>query len=244
MKILIVDDEKIARERIMGMIKEIMSEVIIQEAKHGLDAINQLNSYQADIIFLDIRMPVMDGLECANYIMQLPDPPVVIFSTAYQDHALAAFDANAIDYILKPINRERLKIALERASKANIPAAKKLMQSQKIVRNHLSVVSQGYIQLLAIRDIYYFKAEDKYVTAVCAQGDILLTESLRSLEEEFSDRFIRIHRNALVAIGNIDGLQKNRDGHYVLKLKHRQDELIVSRSHVRKIKKMMLRFSG
>lgn len=241
MKILIVDDEALARERLHNLLLELYPDVTTIEATNGIDALEKITEHLPKIILLDIRMPSMDGLEVANHLLRAETPPAIIFTTAYQDHALNAFDANAVDYLLKPIRKERLKIAIERASKVNLTTIASLRRSEEItsVRTHLSALIQGNIQLIPIENIYYLKADQKYVAAGWPGGEILLDEALISLETEFKNHFIRIHRNALIAINYIESLQKTADGQHTIKLSDLPLELKVSRRHLPEVKKII-----
>ena len=169
MKILVVDDEPLARERLINMIGELPITASIVEAEHGIAALNKIEKESPDIIMLDIRMPLMDGLEVAYHMTKLDTPPAIIFTTAYQDHALKAFDMHAIDYLLKPIRKERLHQALERAqilSQSKINKLREKDDSSRL-RSHLSANVHGNIQLVPVNDIYYLKADQKYVIAAC-----------------------------------------------------------------------------
>ncbi len=241
MKILIVDDEALARERLHDLVNELYPAAITIEAANGMEALDKITEHSPEIILLDIRMPGMDGLELANHLLHLEMPPAIVFTTAYQDHALNAFDANAVDYLLKPIRKERLNTAIERATVVSQSKLATLNETEGITskRSHLSALVQGNIQLISIDSIYYLKAEQKYVTAAWPGGEILLDESLVSLEAEFIDYFIRIHRNALVAINHIRGLSKNDEGQQVIKLSDMPIELVVSRRHLSDVKKAL-----
>lgn len=239
MKILIVDDELLARERLHDLVVELYPDAITVEATNGIEALDKVTAHSPDIILLDIRMPGMDGLELANHLLQLETQPAIVFTTAYQDHALSAFDANAVDYLLKPIRKERLKTAIERAAVVSHSKLSSLNETSGVAttRTHLSALVQGNIQLISIESIYYLKAEQKYVTAAWPGGEILLDESLVSLEAEFTNHFIRVHRNALVAIKHITGLSKNTEGQQFIKLSDMPIEIAVSRRHLVEIKK-------
>ena len=238
MKILIADDETLARERLHELVKELYSDADISEATNGLEALDKISSQITDIVLLDIRMPDMDGLEVARHALLIDTPPAIVFTTAYQEHAISAFDANAVDYLLKPIRKDRLKIAIDRARIVNRSRLSALSQSEGVEtkRTHISAMVQGNIQLIAIDNIYYLKADQKYVTAAWPGGEILLDEPLVSLESEFSDFFIRIHRNALVAKNHIEGLSKTKDGQTMIKLADMPVELVVSRRHLANVK--------
>lgn len=241
MKILIVDDEALARERLHDLTTELYSDVITIEASDGFEALEKIGQDQPDIVLLDIRMPGMDGLEVANHVLHLEEKPAIVFTTAYQDHAISAFDANAVDYLLKPIRKERLQIAIERAaeiSRAQITSINEA-EEESAARTHLSAMIQGKLQLVPIENIYFFKADQKYVAASWPGGELLLDESLTSLEDEFSNDFIRIHRNALVATKYVDNLSKNNDGQNVIKILDMPVELAVSRRHLPDVKKAL-----
>lgn len=241
MKILIVDDEALARERLNDFVIELYPDASTIEATNGIDALDKITQHSPEIILLDIRMPGMDGLEVANHLLHLETPPAIIFTTAYQDHALSAFDASAVDYLLKPIRKERLNTAIKRATVISRAKLETLNRTEGVAstRAHLSALVHGNIQLIPIENIYYLRAEQKYVTAAWPGGEILLDESLVSLEIEFSNYFIRVHRNALVAINHINGLSKNSSGQPVIKLSGMPIELSVSRRHLADVKKAL-----
>ena len=241
MKILIVDDEALARERLRDLVIELHPDSIIAEAANGIEALDKITEHPPEIILLDIRMPGMDGLELANHLLHFDTPPAIIFTTAFQDYALSAFDANAVDYLLKPIRSERLNSAIERATVVSHAKLATLSKTEGVTstRTHLSAMIQGNIQLIPIENIYYLKAEQKYVTAAWPGGEILLDEPLVSLETEFSDYFIRIHRNALVAINHIESLGKTTDGQHAIYLSGIPIGLIVSRRHFSDVKKII-----
>jgi two-component system response regulator AlgR len=241
MKILIVDDEALARERLHDLVIELYPDVLTVEASNGLEALDKINEHRPDIVLLDIRMPGMDGLEVANHVLQMEEKPAIVFTTAYQDHALSAFDANAVDYLLKPIRKDRLQTAIERAATVSQAKLTSVNETENIsaARTHLSAMIQGNLQLLAIENIYYFKADQKYVTAAWPGGELLLDESLTSLEDEFSEHFIRIHRNALIAMKHVDSLKKNTEGQHVIKVSDMPIELTVSRRHLQDVKKAL-----
>lgn len=241
MKILIVDDEALARERLRDLVIELYPDSNIAEAANGIEALDKITEHPPEIILLDIRMPGMGGLELANHLLHFDIPPAIVFTTAYQDYALSAFDANAVDYLLKPIRKERLNSAIERATVVSHAKLATLGKTEGVTstRTHLSAMIQGNIQLIPIENIYYLKAEQKYVTAAWPGGEILLDEPLVSLETEFSDYFIRIHRNALVAKNHIKRLGKTTDGQHAIYFSGIPIGLIVSRRHFSDVKKII-----
>ena len=239
MKILIVDDEQLARERLISLVNELDNTHSMLEAEHGLAALGIVTQSSPDVVLLDIRMPVMDGLEAAQHLCQMDEGPAIIFTTAYQDHALAAFDMHAVDYLLKPVRKERLREALERARRLQGNSITEARKQERSPRTHLSANVRGNLKLLPVKDIRYFRAEDKYVIAGWPDGELLLNESLVTLESEFSQYFIRIHRNALVAINYIDGLLKTHDDACEISLRGVSVRLPVSRRNVSEIRKLI-----
>lgn len=241
MKILIVDDEKPARERLKDLVLDINSGHDLLEAGNGLEALRLAEKEQPDIVLLDIRMPVMDGLEAAHHMALLSPPPAVLFTTAYEEHALRAFDANAVDYLLKPIRAERLKTALERARvvrRAELDEIK-TEGSLAATRSHLSAVHQGELRLIPVREIRYLYADQKYVTVYWPDQEALIDESLKAMEEEFGDLFLRIHRNALVSVAHIEALEKDKEGNYEIALRDTPKKLAVSRRHNRAVREKL-----
>jgi two-component system, LytTR family, response regulator AlgR len=241
MKILIVDDEILARQRIADLLSDIDTDFSILQAENGLLALDVVERDKPDIVLMDIRMPVMDGLESATHMSAYVPSPAVIFITAYDEHAVKAFETNAIDYLLKPVRLDRLKQALEKAqiiSRSRINHIQEL-QERKFSRTHLSIPSQGKILLIPVENISCFKADQKYVSVYWGEKQTLCDESLKNLEDEFPDSFIRIHRNALVSISQINILQKNESGAYVLKLNKLEEEFTVSRRHIAALKKKL-----
>ncbi len=241
MKILIVDDESLARERLVSLVSELNADCSISEAENGVAALKIINKESPELILLDIRMPVMDGLEVAHHLAGLETPPAIIFTTAYQDYALDAFDAHAVDYLMKPVRKERLQQAIDRAkalSRVNINELRDHHDSNSS-RTHLSTTVQGNLQIIPIEKIYYLKADQKYVTAVWSDGELLLDDSLKSLEQEFSSQFIRIHRNTLVALEYILGLEKDEAGNPTIKLQGMETPLPVSRRHASHVRKVL-----
>lgn len=241
MNILIADDEPLARERLRRLIEESQSHRVVGEAVDGKEVLLLCGRLNPDIILMDIRMPDMNGLEAAYHLSSLENAPAIIFTTAFSEHALAAFDSNAVDYLLKPIRKERLDEALNKARKVNRAQLLELGKNEETghCRSHISAQISGNIHLVPIEEIYYFHAEQKYVTVRHKNGEVIIDESLKSLEEEFGDRFMRIHRNALVASAFLDGLEKKSSGQWMVKLRGVQQQLEVSRRHMTQVRKQL-----
>jgi two-component system response regulator AlgR len=232
MKVLIVDDELPARQRLAAMLADIEDCSVAGEAGNGRQAVEMAEALAVDAVLMDIAMPVMDGLEAARHLSHLQPRPAVIFCTAYDEHALAAFEAAAVDYLVKPVRRERLVEALERARRQRQAATPGLAGDVAAVqrqRTHLAARLRGNLRLIPIEDVYYLQAEEKYVLVHHARGEDLIEESLKSLELEFADRFLRIHRNCLVANDEFLELKRLPDGQVQAVLRHGKLPLEVSR---------------
>ncbi len=210
LKILIADDEAPARSRMRDLLGDIAHVEIVAEAKNGKEAIDLAETCKPDVMLLDIRMPVMDGIEAAQHAQKLEPKPHIIFTTAFDAYAIKAFDLNAIDYLLKPIRQERLQAAINKAHalQPNQIAALKPLQK---ARSHLSIHERGRVLLVPIETIVYLRAELKYITVRTVEREYLIEESLTHLEVEFGERFIRLHRNCLVAPQFITSYEKRQN---------------------------------
>jgi two-component system response regulator AlgR len=241
MKILIVDDEALARARLRQLVEEIDDCTVCAEAVNGEEALQRVTEHQPDVLLLDIRMPGVDGLEAARHLQTLQHPPAIIFTTAYNDYALQAFEAHAVDYLMKPVRRERLAEALIHARRLTRAQAAALHEgdAQGAVRERICVNVRGNLQLIPVTEIRYFLADQKYVTVCTADASLLIEETLKSLEQEFAGQFIRIHRNALVARQYIAGIDKGEDGHARVALGGIDDTLEISRRHLADIRKLV-----
>ena len=236
LRVLIVDDEAPARNRLRDLLADCALKLpltVAGEAANGRQALDMLPACDADVVLLDIRMPEMDGIEVAQHLQTLDEPPAVIFTTAYDAYALKAFEVHAIDYLLKPIRQTRLLEALSRVRTIAPLKLDVLRDIKPGARSHLSVNERGRIHLIPIADIVFLKAELKYVTVRTVEREFLLEESLAKLEHEFSGRFVRIHRNCLVAKDAIRGFERATDadgeGHWVTVLMDVAEKLVVSR---------------
>jgi len=227
MKVLVADDEALARQRLVALLAELGGVVLAGEAGNGREAVEKAGALGVDVVLLDIQMPVMDGLEAARHLAALRPAPAVVFCTAYDQHALAAFEAAAVDYLVKPVRRERLAEALERARQRRGTALPPAEEPRR--RSHLSARLRGSLRLIPVEEIRYLQAEEKYVVVHHARGEDLIEESLKSLEQEFGDRFIRIHRNCLVASDEFAELRRAADGQVHAVLRHDDVALEVSR---------------
>jgi len=234
--VFIVDDESPARHRLKELLNDCMAQLTLElvgEASNGVDALEQLSSVHADVVLVDIRMPQMDGIELAQHLNKLDKPPVIVFTTAYDNYAIQAFEQHAVDYLLKPIRLGRLFEALTRA-RAAVPVKSEVLQELiPEARRNLSIQERGKILLIPIETVLYLRAELKYITVRTMEREYLVEEPLGALEKEFVARFIRIHRNCLVAKEEIESFEKvgeeGAEAHWAVKLKGLDERLPISR---------------
>jgi two-component system response regulator AlgR len=236
LRVMIVDDEAPARRRLRELLDDCATAlplVVVGEAAGGTEALELLHAVEADLVLADIGMPGMDGLEFARHLLKLPQPPVVIFTTAYHEHALAAFEVNAIDYLTKPVRLQRLLAALQKVPRLKPLTAAKLDQVPAGAPRFLSVTERSRVVLVPVAEIVYLKAELKYITIRTAEREYLLEESLTRLEADLGPRFVRVHRNCLVARDCIRGFERRAgdegDAHWEVLLKGIPETLPVSR---------------
>lgn len=241
-RLLIADDEAPARKRLRELLGDIEEVCVAGEARNGQEVLSLAEQTQVGLVLLDIRMPGMDGIEAAQHLQKLSQPPAIIFTTAYDAYAVKAFDMNAVDYLLKPIRLERLQAAINKAKKLNQAQldALKPMQGR---RSHFSVVERGRVLLVPLEDVIYLRAELKYITIRTRERELLIEDSLTSIEQEFGSHFIRLHRNCLVAQSSIMGYERRREPageyHYVALLREVPETIAVSRRQQHVLKEML-----
>lgn len=239
MKVLVVDDEPLARTRLCMQLAGSDEFEVAGEASNGLQAIEMVATLQPDVVLMDIRMPGMDGLEAGRHLSALEHPPAIIFTTAYGEYALQAFDVHAVDYLLKPVREERLLKALNAARKLSRMQLQGVTQATDNSRTHICARVRGNLKLIAVDQIYYFKADSKYVEVHYTGGEVLIEEPLKSLEDEFGERLLRIHRNALIFPFWLEGLVKNDKGHCLVCFRGIDDKLEASRRHLPRVRALL-----
>ena len=235
--LFVVEDEPLARSRLLDMLSDCAAQLplhIVGEAGNGREALEKLGATRADVVLTDIRMPQMNGIELAQHLARLPHPPAIIFTTAYDNYAIRAFELHAIDYLLKPIRAGRLLDALSRARVARPPRMEILQELSPEPRKNLSIHERGKIHLIPVESVLFLRAEQKYITVRTTEREYLIEESLTALEKEFAARFVRIHRNCLVAKNAIDAFEKapddeNSESRWTVKLKGLDEKLPISR---------------
>ena len=245
MKVLIVDDEKPARDRLRQILADEDDYDVVGEAANGHEALAEAARVRPDIVLLDIRMPGMEGIETAHHLNTMDPAPAVVFTTAYDEYAVDAFEARAIGYVLKPVRRSRLTGALEQATRlvGNALSEAAADANLDVQRKHVCAHAHGELKLIPIHEVTAFLADQKYVAVDHDNGQDLIDDSLKSLEAEFGDRFVRIHRSALVAVDRIDRVEKNDEGKSRIVLRDdsqvEDKELILSRRHVAEVKRRL-----
>ena len=215
LRILIVDDEAPARERLREILADCSADVpsrVVGEAAGGVQALALIPDCQAQLALVDIHMPGMSGIEFARHLQVLENPPGVIFVTAHDQYAVQAFEVNAIDYLLKPVRRARLTAALARFAGSGGPEREQLARADPGPRRYFSSAERGRVHLIPVQEVLFLKAELKYVTVHTREREFLIEDSLNQIEQESGGRFVRVHRNCLVAADLIRGAERVRSG--------------------------------
>jgi len=244
MRVVIVDDEPLARERLQRLLQEFPGYEVVGEAGDGESALDVIDEEEPDLVLLDIRMGGMDGLQVGRQLAEMDVPPAVIFTTAYSEHALSAFDASAQGYLLKPIRMEKLRDALQRVRKptrAHKPQPASKVEGGKPKREHILATTRDGLVRVPSEDVVCFIADQKYTTVKHLHGEVLIEESLKTLETDFEPWFLRIHRKALVNTRFIASLERDRQGeqHHWLRMKHLADALPVSRRRLAEVRRFL-----
>ena len=242
LSVLIVDDELPARERLQSLVQELPGCNVAGVCSNGADALPLVTKLKPSVVLLDIRMPGMTGIEVARHLGALESPPAIVFTTAYDEYALEAFESQAVGYLLKPVRSERLAQALKQASRLRAPQLLGLNTpaAPLTARQHVAVRVRDELKLVPVKEIRYFRADQKYVTVRHSRGEDLIDESLKQLEEEFANDFVRAHRSLLVAIAHIEVLERagTEDG-YALRLRGETEPLAVSRRQLAELRKRL-----
>jgi len=229
LKVLIVDDEPPARARLRSLLGELAEVVCVGEAVNGEEALSRSHELNPDVVLLDVRMPGMGGLEAARHLTVLAEPPAVIFTTAYDQYAVEAFEAHAVGYLLKPVRKEQLAASLARAGRLTRPQLQKLAAAGETRRSHIAARRREGVRLIPIEEVQYFLADQKYTAVHHVSGEDLIEDSLRLLESEFGPGFVRIHRNALVGVRYLERIERSAEGAYFVRLRGCAAPLQVSR---------------
>lgn len=237
-KVLVVDDEQLARERLIRLVNALDNYQVCGEACNGEEALTAIQNFEPDIVLMDIRMPGMDGMAAAEQVASLQTPPAIVFCTAYDEYAISAFKVHAVDYLLKPVRKEALEKALQQAGKLNKLQLNDSLASGKEIDTAPCLVAKTWkgSELIDLTHIYYFMADQKYVTVYHQGGETIIDNTLKELESDYSPRFLRTHRNSLVNTDFIEALIRDNAGHYLVRLKNSAGEIPVSRRHTSDVK--------
>jgi two-component system, LytTR family, response regulator AlgR len=235
-KILVVDDEPLARDRLIRLLADMDSVNNVKSAANGIECLEKLSTFQADVVLLDIRMPGENGLQVAEQINQLITPPAIIFCTAYDEYALEAFRVKAQNYLVKPVSRVALSKALENSGQVTRAHISTLNHQAEV--DAISVHNGREKELVPLAEVFYFRADQKYVSMFCERGERIMDDSLKAFEERFPDSLVRVHRNTLVFRPRIERLHRDNEGGYWVTLKDVPEPISVSRRHAKDIKKL------
>jgi two-component system, LytTR family, response regulator AlgR len=242
LRVLLVDDESLARSRLTTLLGDCAAPgaVVSAEAADAKQAMNALRLGTFDVVLLDIRMPGIDGITLAKTIRALPQPPAVVFVTAHSEHAVQAFDLEAMDYLTKPVRLERLQQTLQKVERY-LQAKRGL--DPETVEEVLIIQDRGRTERIPLSEVLYLKAELKYVTVRTAVRSYILDGSLSELEERHADWFMRIHRNALIARRAVRALERHFDAEegegWAVRLNGIDELLAVSRRQLSAVREAM-----
>jgi len=242
LRALIVDDEALARSRMCTLLGDCKTPAVSVdgEAANATQAIELMRRQSFDVALLDIRMPGADGLTLAQALRTMPYPPALVFVTAHAEHAVQAFELEALDYLTKPVRLERLQQALQKVER--------LLLNQKEAEpdtpeEMLVIQGRSRTELVPLSEVLYLKAELKYVTVRTAEKSHILDGSLSELEKKYATQFLRVHRNALVARRAIRALEKHYDPEegegWAVRLSGVDELLVVSRRQLTAVREVM-----
>ncbi len=243
-KVLLVDDETLARERLRCLLADCTepAAITVGEAANAVQAVTFLQHHEADVVLLDIHMPGMDGLALVHTLRALPKPPVVVFVTAYAEHAVQAFELEALDYLTKPVRLERLQATLQKVER--LTQVNKALEPD-LTDNYLVIQERGRTERVPLEQVLYLKAELKYITVRTAARSFILEGALADLEARYASRFMRIHRNALVARRAVRALEKHHDPEegegWAVRLDGIDEVLVVSRRQLAAVRGLVRR---
>jgi len=242
LRTLIVDDEALARSRMRSLLADCRSPAaeVVAEAAHGEAALKQLAATRFDLVLLDVHMPGIDGVELARRLRNGPASPAVVFITAYAAHAVTAFELEAVDYLTKPVRAERLQQALQKVERH---LADRRPPAAEGPQDVLLIQDRGRTERVPLSEVLYLKSEFKYLTVRTAARSHIFDGSLSDLEERYPARFVRVHRNALVARTAIRALEKYDDGEeaegWALRLDGIPEPVVVSRRQLSTVREVL-----
>ena len=250
MKILVVDDEQLARERLLRLLHRLQPAANCWQAASGEQALVLVERHQPDLLLLDVRMPGMSGIDLAARLDEQAQPPAVIFCTAFDQYALEALQHQAVAYLIKPVREAELARALAGAGRVNRVQLASLAavatpqeageHASGAPRTHLVSQTHRGVETMPVTDVRCLLAEQKYVTACSPTAQLLIPDTLKELEQEYGERFVRVHRNALVARAHIVRLQRDEDGTWYVVLDGVEQRPAISRRHLAEVKQRLV----
>lgn len=235
--VLVVDDEQLARDRLKRLIANLDEYECVGEAENGEQALARVATLHPDIVILDIRMPGIGGMDVAKKLSTEEHPPALIFCSAYDEYALKAFQVSASGYLLKPVRSDDLAAALAKASQVNRLQVRQIETEQQQEEGEVFIANtwQGH-EMIPFDHIYYFQADQKYLTVHHKSGETLSDQTLKELEQTYGNKLIRTHRNSLVNARHVEALCKGADGKYYIRIKRTHEKVPVSRRLVSEVK--------
>ena len=242
LKVLIVDDEALARLRLRTLLGECTEPAasVEGEADNAAQAMSHAQHHPVDVVLVDIHMPGADGLTLARALQALPDPPAVVFVTAYAEHAVQAFELEAADYLTKPVRLARLQASLQKVERLRQYTRR---PEADLAQEVMVIQERGRTERVPLSGVLYLKAELRYITVRTAARTYLLEASLSELEEKYKSRFLRIHRNALIARGAVRALEKHLDPQegegWAVRLHGLDELLLVSRRQLAAVRALV-----
>jgi two-component system, LytTR family, response regulator AlgR len=245
LKVLIVDDELLARSRLRTLLGECTEPrvEVVGEAANAVQGMEQIQRTGCDLVLLDVHMPGVDGMALATTLRQMENPPAVVFVTAYAEHAVRAFDLEAVDYLTKPVRRERLQQALQKVVRLR-GAGEPSGAADAGTSDSLLIQERGRSERVALADVLYLKAELKYITVRTAEKEHIYDGALSDLEQRYPHLFVRVHRNALVARRAVRAVEKHTDPvegeGWTVRLDGVEERLAVSRRQLAAVREALM----
>ena len=214
---------------------------MVGQCGNGRDALRLVEELKPSVVLLDIRMPGMSGVEAARHLSSLPVGPAVVFTTAYDQYAIEAYDAQAVGYLLKPVRKERLEKTLRQAARLTVSQLKLIDAAGRDAdhRRHIAVRARNELRLIPLTEVQYFRADQKYVSVHHLDGDDLIDDSLTDLADEFVSLFVRIHRSYLVSIAHLEAVERNPEGKHYVRVRGCGELLPVGRRQVGELKRLL-----
>jgi two-component system response regulator AlgR len=245
LKVLIVDDEAHARSRLRTLLSECTEPRVdvVGEAANAVQAVEQIQRTGCNLLLLDVRMPGVDGVQLASRLREMGTPPAIVFVTAYSEHAVEAFELEAVDYLTKPVRRERLQQALQKVLRV-LSAAESGADLGGGGGEHLIIQERGRSERVALSEVVYLKAELKYITVRTAEKEHIFDGALNDLEQRYPHLFVRVHRNALVARRAVRAVEKHNDPiegeGWMVRLDGVDERLAVSRRQLAAVREALM----